>query len=908
MVSLVCAGVQSRPPETHRGPVKIESVRFGVALLVCLLPIFAFAQPVDVDRRLNDLAAQYDIRDRRETLKLVEPILALPDLTTAQRVEALRIKGNAETAVGSNDKSVETLTLALATAGQDIDARLKARLLLSLASAYRGLKQLDKALSESLAAEEIINALGDEQLLLECLAGRMYYIDDSDGEKSAKARVLADRALPLAARLNRPGVSGRIYHSLADNAFAHGDYGDAVRLLELAVTNLRLAGVSDRNSLGRALTSLGRARRAHGLPARALDAYREAMAVQKQTGDRFGVLQSWNAMGVAYSHMGQPEKSLECYRNGLEEAKALGDPIATQFMEGAVATALGRLGRHAEAIPILEGILARNPEPYVARFRMGTLATDYLAVGRAADSLALIEKAITLEARIDPDAEATLLYLRARANAKLGNQDAAIADGRATLDRFEKVRGALLPLDFVKRGYSDTIQDIFDFTIGALDEAGRHTEAVETAEAARGRALADLLASRMEPKAAGGSSDGNAAALLTGADHADAAPEGLDSPVATRALSPAELSALAVAHGTTIVSYWVGPDRTLAWVIRGTGEIVPATITVTRARLEQLVDQASRAPVIAIEGASAKPDPAERALRALYDMLIAPVEAVLPASGARLTIVPHGPLFSLSFAALKNRRGQYLVERYAVHDVPSGAVLALAASRPASDGRQWLLVADPQPRPPAAAALAALPAAAREIAAAASVAPADAVTRLVGSRASETAFRAELADARVVHIAAHAVVPEKDTANAFLAFGRDRTVPGARGDGRVTAAEIYDMPVGADLVVLSACRSGRGRITGDGVAGFTRAFISAGARTVVASLWDAPDETARRLMARFYRQYAQGQATTEALREAQLALLADLRAGRVVVKSPAGDVALPPHPALWAGFRVHGLP
>jgi CHAT domain-containing protein/tetratricopeptide (TPR) repeat protein len=888
-------------------------VRLGVLIALpialCVSVAVTVAQPSDVDARLKELDAQYDTRDRRETLKLVEPILALPDLTRAQRVDALRIKGNAETAVGSNDKSVETLTLALATAGPEIGPRLKAQLLLSMATAYRGLKQLDAAMARSLAAEEIITSLGDDELLLECLAGRMYYIDDNDGSKAQQIQALADRALPLAAQLKRPGVSGRIYHSLADDAFSNGNYGDAVRLLELAVTNLRLAGPGDRNSLGRALTSLGRARRAHGLPARALDAYREAMAVQQQTGDRFGVVQSWNAMGVAYGHLEQPDKSLECYRNGLEEARILGDPSAIQFMEGAVATALGRLGRHEEAIPILEGILARNPEPFVARFRMGTLAEDYLAVGRAAEALALVDKAVKAEARINPDAEATLIYLRARANARLGNQDAAIADGRATLAIYEKVRESLLPLDFVKRGYSDSIQDIFDFTIGALDEAGRHPEAVEAAEAARGRALADLLASRMQPKAPGGASDSGAAALLTGgAPQADAAPAGLDSPIATRALSASELASLAAAHGTTILSYWVGPDRTLAWVIRGTGEIVPATVTVTRARLQQLVDQASRAPVIAVEGAAGKPDSAERALRTLYDVLIAPVEAVLPAPGARLTIVPHGPLFSLSFGALENRRGHYLIERYAIHDVPSGAVLALAASRPVSPGRDWLLVADPQPRPRAAAALAPLPGASREIAAAAAVAPANAVTRLTGAGASEPAFRARLADARVIHVAAHAVVPERDTANAFLAFGRAATVKSDEGDGRVTAAEIYDMHVGADLVVLSACRSGRGRITGDGVAGFTRAFMSAGARTVVASLWDAPDETARRLMSRFYRRFAGGDSTAEALRAAQLSLLAELRAGKVSVKSPAGDVVLPPHPALWAGFRVHGLP
>ena len=131
-------------------------------------------------------------------------------------------------------------------------------------------------------------------------------------------------------------------------------------------------------SLSRALTSLGRARRAHGLPERALDAYTEAMAVQKKTGDRFGVVQTWNAMGVAWSNMERPGKALECYRNGLAEAVALGDQSAVQFMEGAVATALLRTGKAAEAIPIFEGILAKNPEPYIARFRLAALADAYL--------------------------------------------------------------------------------------------------------------------------------------------------------------------------------------------------------------------------------------------------------------------------------------------------------------------------------------------------------------------------------------------------------------------------------------------------------------------------------------------------------------------------------------------------
>ena len=582
-------------------------------------------------------------------------------------------------------------------------------------------------------------------------------------------------------------------------------------------------------------------------------------------------------------------------------------------MEGAVATALLRTGKAAEAIPILEGILAKNPEPYIARFRLAALADSYLEVGRAADALTTVDKALALDQASYPDAVARFQFTRARANAALGRQDAAIADARTTLETYERIRQSLFPLDFVKRGYSDLIQGIFDFTVGALDEAGRHAEAVETAEAARGRALADLMASRSSVPSDGApaaSSNRDAATMLTGAGGADPAPPGLDSPVATRALSSKELSALAAAHHTTIVSYWVGADRSLAWVIRGDGTVFSATLPVTRVRLQQLVDQASTSPTIAIEGVATKADPAEVALRRLYDTLIGPVDAMLPAKGARLTIVPHGPLFSLSFAALRSRSGRYLVERYALHEVPSGAVLALGASRPSSRATGWLLVADPQPRPGGATRLPALPGAcARDRGGGGRSARRESCTGSPGPLPPSARFaRRWQTRASCTSRPMRSCPTKTSRAPSWRSAAIEAPRLPATRDGRLTAAEIYDLQVGADLVVLSACRSGRGRITGDGVAGFTRAFISAGARTVVASLWDAPDESARRLMRRFYAELALGHDKAESLRAAQLALLDDLRAGRVKVASPAGDVVLPPHPALWAGFRVHGLP
>jgi len=110
-------------------------------------------------------------------------------------------------------------------------------------------------------------------------------------------------------------------------------------------------------------------------------------------------------------------------------------------------------------------------------------------------------------------------------------------------------------------------------------------------------------------------------------------------------------------------------------------------------------------------------------------------------------------------------------------------------------------------------------------------------------------------------------------------------------------------------VVLSACRTALGRVTGDGVLGMTRAFFFAGASAVVATLWDVADEPAARLMRSFYAAWRRPVDKAAALRTAQLGLLRELRAGRLTVATTDGRrVALPEDPMLWAGFVLVGAP
>jgi len=265
----------------------------------------------------------------------------------------------------------------------------------------------------------------------------------------------------------------------------------------------------------------------------------------------------------------------------------------------------------------------------------------------------------------------------------------------------------------------------------------------------------------------------------------------------------------------------------------------------------------------------------------------------------------------LPFGALLDAKGHYLVERFSLHYAASGAVLLQALdrmARPASASRA-LLVADPSPMAAADAAegIAPLPSARVEVKSIARslTAPADV---LVGKQASEAAVRAALPHAGVVHFATHALVRDTDPLGSHLVLGSSATDAASDRDGRLTASEIAAMDLSGELVVLAACRSARGSISSDGIAGLTRAFQSAGVPTVLATLWDVGDRTTARVVEGFYREWAAGASKDAALRAAQLALIRDLRAGRVAAKAGGTRIVYPEHPWFWAAPILIGAP
>jgi CHAT domain-containing protein len=263
--------------------------------------------------------------------------------------------------------------------------------------------------------------------------------------------------------------------------------------------------------------------------------------------------------------------------------------------------------------------------------------------------------------------------------------------------------------------------------------------------------------------------------------------------------------------------------------------------------------------------------------KSLYDILLKPVAALLDKK--RIGIIPDGILHYLPFAALENK-GRYLVEDYAHFYLPSATVYKFCKDKQRPFSGNILALGNPDLGDPRLD----IPFALNEVKSIDSLYP-DA-TLLVRDKATETAFKSMAPTHDVLHLASHGEFDAERPLNSAL-----RLSPSGKNDGRLTANEIFDLELNATLVTLSACKSGMSRIrAGNETMGIPRAFIYAGAPSVVASQWNVNDEATASLMKELYRNL-KGLDKAEALRTAQLELL----------KNPKSN-----KPYYWAAFYLIG--
>ncbi|MCL4854245.1 MAG: CHAT domain-containing protein, partial [Bryobacteraceae bacterium] len=264
--------------------------------------------------------------------------------------------------------------------------------------------------------------------------------------------------------------------------------------------------------------------------------------------------------------------------------------------------------------------------------------------------------------------------------------------------------------------------------------------------------------------------------------------------------------------------------------------------------------------------------------------VIRPIPEIL--KSPRVVFVPDGLLHLTPFDALPSGRGAYLGDRRTISVAPSATVLQLIrANKPSHTQSARLLAVGNVKYPvggdtaavaretrgmfdPAGSKISRLPSTADEIAAVAAQAGPRAVV-LDGSTATEKAFKSQpLRSFSVLHLAVHGVADTKFPDRSALVFGSD---PASHEDGLLQVREIDSLQLNADLVTLSACDTGAGRIQGqEGVANVVRAFLYAGSRSIVSTLWEVDDTFTASLMKRFYANLRAGRDVSESLRLAKL--------------------------------------
>jgi CHAT domain-containing protein/Tfp pilus assembly protein PilF len=721
------------------------------------------------------------------------------------------------------------------------------------------------------------------------------------GDKVAEANVLKNRAVDL-------GSLGQIDRALADFREAQALFRTVRDPGGEAIANY---------GIGNVLMNAER-------PGEALRYFQLALPVLERSGDERFVGFTWTKLGLCHLDLRQYDQAAREFQTGLEKLARTGDRRSVATTEMNLARTLLERGRAAEA---LDG-LRRSRDTLHA---LGDRGHEVMALTH----LARAERAL---GHLD---EARKHVLESLQLVESVRSSIAGASARASYLALEHVRYQLLV---------DILMDLH----ARSPLAGWNAQALGASELARARSLLELLgdarvdirsdlpaslreaeraldariqAERLEQQRVLGRahSAGEADRLEHALEALSLEWEALQSRM--RASSPryagltrptplslGEIRAQVLDPSSALVEFFLGDERSFVWVVSAQ-DVVSAQLPPRR------VVEAAAARLHRAWSDPAGSEAGVQAAASLSRMVLGPVAPAL--RGKRLVVAADGALHQIPFAALPMPgSGRPLLRDHEVVAVPSASTVALLRT-PRVNGREGgpevAVLADPVFGPDDSRLrgrgvvkvasvesdllrsledtglrrLEPLAATRREAQAIATHAGEARTFSALGFEASRaTALGPEVARARVVHFASHALLdPKRPELSGIVLSLLDPQ--GKSQPGFLSVGDVSRMHLAAELVVLSACRTGLGKeVRGEGPLGLTRGFMHAGAPRVVASLWKVSDQATAALMDRFYRALLVEQLPpAAALRTAQLELRAQRRFSA---------------PFAWAGFVLQG--
>ncbi|MBW4512462.1 MAG: tetratricopeptide repeat protein [Scytonematopsis contorta HA4267-MV1] len=711
-----------------------------------------------------------------------------------------------------------------------------------------------------------------------------------------KAIEYYERSLKIAQEIkHRKGES----QSLSNLGVAYYSMGDYPKAIEYQKLSLKIAQqIKDLLRESQSLGNLGITYRALGDYPKAIEYQKLSLKIAQQIKDRQGEGAALGNLGNVYDSMGDYPKAIEYQERFLKIALEIKYSLGEGAALGNLGLAYHSMGDYPKSIEYSERTLKIAQQ---IKHRKGegaalaNLGNAYRALGDYPKAIEYLERFLKIALEIkDRQGEGIALDNIGFTYYKIGNLQLAENTLFKSIKVYESLRGGLK--DNNKITIFEEQSHIYRTLQQVLIAQNKSSTALEIAERGKARAFVELLASKL--------SDNPNKQLFT--------PPNID-----------QIKQIASAQNATLVQYSRIVDdfkvegkiqrkesELYIWVVKPTGEITFKQVDLKSINksLQELVISARDS--MGVRGSNmfdvsvitpSTEDPTQK-LQQLHKLLIAPIASLLPQDpNERVIFIPQASLFNVPFPALLDEKGKYLVEKHTILTAPSIQVLDLTRqqkqrnSKLAARGKNALVVGNPTiPKikfGDSQMNLSPLPGSERE---ANTVAKLLDTQALIGNKANKAVVMEKMQNAGTIHLATHGLLQD------FKGFG----VPGAivlaadskpsRNDGingLLTAGEILDMKLRADLVVLSACDTGRGKITGDGVIGLSRSLISAGVPSVIVSLWKVNDNSTEFLMSEFYRNLQQNPDKAIALRQAML----------TTMKQQAYS-----NPLRWAAFTLIG--
>ncbi len=678
-----------------------------------------------------------------------------------------------------------------------------------------------------------------------------------------------NRSLKIAKEVGNKAGEEMAYGDLGNAYHCLGDFKTAIDYYERC--SKYAAEVGDKSREGETYNNLGIAYKSLGYFKTAIEYHEHSLKIAKEVASKALEGITYGSLGNAYSCLGDFKTAIEYHNRYLKFAKEVGDKAGEGIAYGNLANTCQRLGDFKTAIDYYRRYLRINIEvgdkagEGRAYFNLGSLYQNLEEFKTAIDNY---EHCLKISKELgDKALVAESFYGLGRSFERQGSLLKALDCYHSSVSMFNKIRQHLKCKDEWKVSYRD-ITDCAYASLWRLSlKQGKVVEALSAAEQGRAQALNDLMELNY--------------GLETAYQQSNTPDES-----AYDSFSFLRSTAVFIATDERDIVFWVVQNGKVVDLRKK--EFSDSNSLELNSFFKSLILAASqkigaRAGVKcedrSLDNLADEKVPNERSpesrfipfrlhtnvLRTFYDIIIGPISDLV--RGKELILVPEGPLCLAPYAAFMDPNSRYLCEFCRIRMIPSLTSLKLITESP--DGYHSktgaLLVGDPwlQEVVFQGRILEQLPCAKEEVEMIGRILNTE---PLIGRQAKKDEVLSRLSSVALVHIAAHG---RMETGEIALApnITRKSQIP-VEEDFLLTMKDVMSVQIRARLVVLSCCHSGRGEIKAEGVVGIARAFLGAGARSVLVSLWAIDDEATLEFMKSFYSHLAEGRSASESLNQA----------------------------------------